>query len=509
MRKKTIVLLVLIIAKFILQYALINPVYDLHRDEYLHLDQGRHLAWGYVSVPPVTSWISYLIGLLGNSVFWVKFFPALFGALTIVVVWKTIETLKGGWFALVLGALSVLFSVLMRINILYQPNSLDILLWTLLYFTLTRYIDTGHRKWLWIAGISFGLGFLNKYNIAFLAVGLLPALLLTPQRRLLGQRDFYIALGIAALIMLPNLLWQYNNGFPVFHHLDELARTQLVNVSRAGFLKEQLLFFIGSIFVLLAALLSFFTYPPFKKYRVILYAFVFTLSIFVYFKAKGYYAIGLYPILLAFGAVYMERLLSGGWKRYLRPLVLALPVLLFLPLIKVVFPVDGPAAIQRNAKRFAALGLLRWEDGKEHLLPQDFADMLGWKETAAKVDRAAAALAGSGYTLVLCDNYGQAGAINYYSAHKNSGAVSMNADYINWIPLDQKIENVILVKDQPDEDSTREKEKRLFETVTLFDQVNNPYAREYGTRIFVLKNARADINGLLRKEIEERKRRKE
>ncbi|HYK57378.1 MAG TPA: glycosyltransferase family 39 protein, partial [Flavisolibacter sp.] len=315
MRKKTIVLLALIITKFILQYALINPVYDLHRDEYLHLDQGKHLAWGYLAVPPVTSWISYLIGLLGNSVFWIKFFPALFGALTMVAVWKTIETLKGGWFALLLGAMAVLFSVIMRINTLYQPNSLDILLWTLLYFALVRYIDTGHYKWLWIAGISFGLGFLNKYNIAFLAIGLLPALLLTPQRRVFRNRHFYGAMALAFIIMLPNLVWQYHNGFPVFHHLDELARTQLVNVSRGGFLKEQLLFFIGSLFVIVAALLSFFTYPPFKKYRVIFYAFVFTLSIFVYFKAKGYYAIGLYPILLAFGAVYMERLLNSGWKR--------------------------------------------------------------------------------------------------------------------------------------------------------------------------------------------------
>ncbi|KKX47100.1 hypothetical protein L950_0228290 [Sphingobacterium sp. IITKGP-BTPF85] len=28
--------------------------------------------------------------------------------------------------------------------------------------------------------------------------------------------------------------------------------------------------------------------------------------------------------------------------------------------------------------------MLTWEDGKEHQLPQDFADMLGWKELAKK-----------------------------------------------------------------------------------------------------------------------------
>ena len=100
MSKKTIILIGFIILKFVLQYALLNREYDLQRDEYLHLDQANHLAWGYLSVPPVTSWFSYIILLLGNSVFWVRFFPALFGALTLVIVWKTIEILKGNLSAL-------------------------------------------------------------------------------------------------------------------------------------------------------------------------------------------------------------------------------------------------------------------------------------------------------------------------------------------------------------------------------------------------------------------------
>lgn len=69
MTKKTLILLGFIVLKFLLQYILISPEYDLQRDEYLHLDLGHHLAWGYLSVPPLTSWISKIIYLLGNSVF--------------------------------------------------------------------------------------------------------------------------------------------------------------------------------------------------------------------------------------------------------------------------------------------------------------------------------------------------------------------------------------------------------------------------------------------------------
>ena len=146
MTKKTLFLLAFILAKFLLQYIMMNNGYELQRDEYLHLDQANHPAWGYLSVPPVTSCIAGLIKWLGNTVFWVRFFPALFGALTLLVVWKTIEEMKGSLYAMVLGAACVLFSALLRLNLLFQPNSADVLCWTALYFFLIRYFNTRQQK---------------------------------------------------------------------------------------------------------------------------------------------------------------------------------------------------------------------------------------------------------------------------------------------------------------------------------------------------------------------------
>ncbi|MEP7108095.1 MAG: glycosyltransferase family 39 protein [Ferruginibacter sp.] len=489
-----------------MQYFLINPVYDLHRDEYLHLDQAKHLAWGFESVPPFTSWISWIILQLGNGVFWIKFFPALFGALTIVVVWMAIEELEGNLFSMILGGLGVTFSVIFRMNILYQPNSFDILCWTFLYFTFIKYIHTYHNKWLWVAAITFAIGFLNKYNIIFLLLGFLPAILLTENRKIFRNRQFYFSIGLAILLISPNLVWQYHNNFVVFHHLKTLSETQLVNVNRTDFLKEQSLFFFGSIFILIAAFIGFFRYAPFKKYRVFAWAFIFTLLLFVYFKAKGYYSVGLYPILLAFGAVYLEQKWKTGWKLYLRPVALLVIILLFIPFFKIAFPIYGPEGTIQSGQLLKDLGLLRWEDGKDHLLPQDYADMLGWSELAGKTDSAFESLPDKANTLVLCDNYGQAGAINYYSKHKDIGAVSMNADYINWIPVNEKeIKNVILVKGVDDSDKDRLREKQFFKTVTKIGEVKNIYAREKGTAIYLLQDATTSINKILREEINERK----
>jgi Dolichyl-phosphate-mannose-protein mannosyltransferase len=501
MTKKVIILSSFILAKFLLQYFLISPEYDLQRDEFLHLDQANHLAWGYASVPPFTSWISTLIGFLGNGVFWVKFFPALFGALTMLVVWKIIETLNGNLFALVLGATCMLFSVLLRLNVLWQPNSFDVLSWTAFYFVLIRYIHTGKSVWLFTGALVFALGFLNKYNIGFLAMGLFPAILLTSQRRIFAEKNFYLAVLLGLLLVIPNLLWQYNHDFPVLQHLKELKATQLVNLDRLEFFKDQLLFFSGSLVLIIGALYALPFYPPFKQHRYFFWSFIFTLAVFSYFRAKGYYAIGLYPVYIAFGAVFLSVVLNTGWKKYLRPVLIAFPVLIFIPFYRIAFPNHSPDYIIQHSERYKAMGLLRWEDGKDHPLPQDFADMLGWKELAEKVDSIYAGLPNPAQTLILCDNYGHAGAINYYTKHQQLKAASFDADYINWFKLNQQITDAILVKGAWDEDKERKVEIPLFDTVFLATKRINRFAREPEISIYVLKGAKVDINKRITEEI--------
>ena len=505
-RKEGFVLIGFIALKFLFQYFLISPEYDLQRDEYLYLDQANHLAWGYLSVPPFTSWVSLAIQVLGNTVFWIRFFPALFGALTIVIVWKTTEELRGNLFALALGGTCVLFSALLRLNTLYQPNSFDVLAWATFYFVVIRYINTQHAKWLFIGAAVFAIGFLNKYNIAFLILGLLPAILVTNQRAMLAKPLLYAALAFCLALILPNLVWQYQNDFPVVTHMKELSERQLVNVDRLGFLKSQLLFFTGSLVVIVAGLYALIFYAPFRKYSVFFWTFFFTLTVFLYFRAKDYYAIGLYPIYIAFGSVFLADILQVGWQRYLKPVIILLPILLFIPMYKVAFPNRSPEYILEHADTYKSLGLLRWEDGKDHALPQDFADMLGWKELAQKVDSIYATLPDPEKTLVLCDNYGQAGAINYYTT-KGISAVSFNADYVIWFNLDQEYAHLIRVKEADEFDAELEETSPFFQHSIVAGSIENKFAREYGTTIFLFFGAKIDIRERIRDEIEEVKQR--
>jgi hypothetical protein len=397
--------------------------------------------------------------------------------------------------------LAVTFSAVFRINTLYQPNSLDVLCWTLLFYTSIRYIQTASINWLFAMALVFALGFLNKYSIVFLVCGLLAALLISSHRGLFFKRPFFISCLIVLILISPNLFWQYQQDFPVFKHLKELTDTQLVNVKRMDFLKDQLFFFFPGLLVALAGIISFFSYAPFKKYSFVLLSVVITLALFTYLKAKSYYAIGLYPVLLAFGAVYLEKLTESSIRYYLRPVLIVMILLLFIPYLKIGFPIYSPQEMISRRDSYLKTGQLRWEDGKTHALPQDYADMLGWKELAEKVDAIYEAVHDREHTLIICDNYGEAGAINYYSKHKDINALSLNADYRSWFNLSKEIQQVIVIKTAQDDDLENKEESFLFHRIERKGIIENPYAREKGTMIFLMSEPKVSINELLKNNI--------
>nr|WP_319398764.1 glycosyltransferase family 39 protein [uncultured Carboxylicivirga sp.] len=505
MKKKEMIILALFVcAKFVLQYLLIDSGYDLHRDEYLHLDQANHLAWGYRSVPPFTSWNSWIIQLLGNGVFWVKFFPALYGALTLLVVWKITDAFNGRLMAKVLAVTGVLFSVLLRLNTLYQPNSFDVLSWSLVLYFFIKYLNSKQAKWIYLCAVSFALGFLNKYNIAFLAIGLLPAVLISSHRIIFLRKELWIAIAIVVIMILPNLIWQWNNQFPVVQHLNELSATQLVNVSRVQFLSTQPMFYSGSLLLIVASLFALLFYKPFKKVRFLLLAFVVILAVYTYLRAKDYYAIGLYPVYIALGAIYITNVLKNKWRIPVFILLLIAPTASFAYMYGFLFPNKTPEYIMSHQEKYRDMGMLRWEDGKEHDLPQDFADMLGWQELAGITDKAYNDAKQTGETLVLCDNYGQAGAVNFYSK-QDVMAVSFNADYIDWFDLDKKYVNLVRVINGFEKETEFRETAPYFEQAYVVDSICNTYAREKGTTVYVFKGAieGVDISAVLRQEINE------
>jgi len=496
------ILILLVCVKFLMQYVVINPVYELHRDEFLYLNQADHLAFGYISVPPLMALISKLIFLLGGGIFWIHFFPALFGVLTIIFTWLIVESLGGSLFSKVLAAAALVFSLLARINILFQPNSFDILSWTVIFFFLIKYIQSEKPKWLTLLAVIIALSFYNKYNVIFLIAGLTVGLILTYHRKLFNDLSFWKALIFCLILLSPNVVWQVSHHFPVFQHMKVLKGKQLLNNTSMGFVKSQVEFFLGSLPLILAALVAFFFFKPFKPFRIIGISFVAVITLFAIMKAKDYYAVGIYPVIIAFGIVYLDRVLSKKWRTVIFPLLITVNLIIFFSILKLVFPILTPEEIRKNAASFEKLGLLRWEDGKNHNLPQDFADMLGWHEMAEKALMAYKMIPADELenTLIICGNYGEAGALNFYDRGKMPEAYSLNTDYIFWIPRIKKINNIVLVGEKPSE-----KIIGLFKDCKLTGAVENEQARERNTGIYLLTGAADRFTQVFYNLVEERK----
>lgn len=479
------ILLLLVVVKICLQFVFVSPTYDLHRDEFLHLDQAFHPAAGYISVPPFSSWMSALIYFFGGGLFWVRFIPALLGALTIVLSWLIVEQLGGRLHAKLLATTFFIFSVYARINVLFQPNSFDILSWTAMFYTLIRYVRTHNLRWLLILAVVTALGLYNKYTVFFLITGLAAGLALTPQRVIFREKMFWLACAFCLLLFLPNIIWQITHQWPVINHMKALNNTQLVNISYSGFLLDQLKF--GGIGVLtLASFWALGFYEPYKPYRFIGWTFLTVITLFTLSRAKSYYALGLYPVLFSLGSVYLETVLKK-WKTIVIPALVALNVVFFFLIARYIMPFESPEQILENRRPYQKLGLLRWEDGRDHSLPQDFADMRGWHEMAVKALKAWQMIPVDEQknTLIFCDNYGQAGALNYYNRKKMPEAYSFNTDYIYWLPRLKRIDNVLLIGDQPGQDILN-----MFREVRIVGTVSDEFAREKGTKIFLLLGAK-------------------
>ncbi|PWT73720.1 MAG: glycosyl transferase [Bacteroidetes bacterium] len=495
------------LVKFVLPFILQSPFYEPHRDEFLYLAEGRHLAWGYMEVPPLLSVFAWLTNLLGGGMFWIKFWPSLFGAVTFIIVGKIILSLGGRSFALLLGLLPFLFGAYLRVHYLFQPNFLEIFFWTMIAYSLLRYIQTESKSWLYIFGTSVGLGMLSKYSVAFFVLSILIGLLLTEQRKIFRNKHFYYAALLAFIIFLPNLVWQYLHHFPVVYHMKELEKNQLQYISPVSFLVGQLLMNLVCAYIWIRGLLFTLFSNSAKQFRFVGWAYILVIALLLLGRGKVYYSLGAYPVLFAFGAYALEKGLTGRLK-ILRYVLIAFSSVSGFFLIPLLLPVFEPEKLAKFYKdrHIERTGALRWEDLKDHPLQQDFSDMLGWKEMAKKMADAYNTLDSNEkkQAILFCDNYGQAGAVNYYGRQYNLPlAYSDNASFFYWMPDSLKFDNLVLLTDDQNEMSYPF--IKDFSAAVLKDSITTPFARERGSLIIVMKNGNENFKKMFAEKIEKDK----
>jgi hypothetical protein len=485
----------------LLIHLLTNTNYELQRDAFMYIDLGNHLAWGYHSVPPsIAVFANISRFLLGDTTFAVRFFPAILGVLSIMLIGIMVKEAGGGKWAQFFACLAFLAApAFLRSNTLFQPVSFNQFYWLLLAFLIFRLIRTNKPVYWYLIGLVAGLAFLNKYSIVFYLFGIIAGIVLTPLRGWLRKPQPYIAVAIAALIALPNLIWQIHHHWPVINHMKELAETQLVHVRVDIFLMEQIMMFLPVFFIWVLGLIFVAFLKDGRSYRAFAWIYLAVVILLIILRGKHYYTIGLYSSLFVFGGLFIERFLVGklGFVKYififliLGISVVALPI--SLPILK-------PEAFIQFYKSMGREKSERWEDGQYYDLPQDYADMIGWEELSRIVGETYQKLTPEQQQrcVILANNYGEAGSVNFYGTKYGlPQVISFNDSYIFWAPESIDAETLIKIGDSDNLED-------LFHRVEIVGRISTPHARQEGTPVYLCTDPKTDINLVYQKELQNR-----
>jgi hypothetical protein len=320
--------------------------YGYFWDELYYIDVGKHLDWGYVDPAPLVGWMARLSReLMGDSVFALRFFPAVAGALTIVIVGLMARELGGGRFAQGVSALAAMIApVWLGAQNMLSLVATEPVWWGLCAYLLIRIIKTGNtRLWIWF-GVFAGIGLLNKLSMLFLGAGVTIGLLLTPQRKYLFDRWAVIG-GLAALgVASPYILWQIPHGWPTLLWLAGMKRLVTDQVPSWVFVAGQVLYLHPLNFpIWLAGLGWFLVAKDARSFRVFGWAYLIILGFLLVTKSKIYYLAPVYPFLLAGGAVAIERWVNQRDLRRLKLVLTAVLVaggLVVAPMMLPVLPLE-------------------------------------------------------------------------------------------------------------------------------------------------------------------------
>jgi hypothetical protein len=397
--------------------AVITP-YEVHRDEFLYLAMGEHLRLWAMDFPPAIAILAQLMRhTVGVGVAALRIVPALFSTVLVVLSALTARDLGGGRYAQALAALMVIASAaFLRSGALFQPVVLDQLAWTVALFALIELGRTDDPRWWILVGVAGGFGLLVKFSIAIIGLAVFVALVILPERRWLATRWPWLAAVIALVMGSPSIVGQIRTGWPAILYARELGAEQLSHVSVGGFFGSQLEMLGPALFLAAAGLWELIRRA---QYRVAAVSCLGALAILLLMHGKGYYLLPVYPVLLGAGAAWADRVSDYLAHERGRAVVRAVVLIVIALYGAFALPFGLPVLKPERMARYAARGpssSVTTNTGQALHLPQDYADMLNWRERVEAVAHVYDSLPPEqrAKTVIAADNYGEAGAIDYY-----------------------------------------------------------------------------------------------
>ncbi|MHB8235222.1 MAG: glycosyltransferase family 39 protein [Solirubrobacteraceae bacterium] len=394
--------------------------YGYHRDELYFLAAGEHLQWAYPDQGPVIPLIAHAMHLIAPGSLTVLRIPsaAMAGA-TVLVSGLICHEFGGTRRAQMLAAgCAAVASVVLVTGHLLSTSTLDLLAWALLTWLLARAIRTGRRPLWAVAGAVVGIDLLNKPLIAFLVFGLGVGLLLAGPRQILRGRWPWVGLLTALLLWAPWLLWQAAHGWPQLEVSSSIAAGGSASSQPRWALLPFQLLLVSPVLapVWIAGLVALAREVRLRRFRLFAVAWLVLAATFLATGGKPYYLAGLFPVLLAAGAIQTDAWLARGAGRARATALAAALGLSAVVSVVIALPVLPERSL-----------------GPVIAVNGDVGETIGWPQLVQTV--------GSVYRrqrrrpVIFTANYGEAGAIDRFGRSLGlPGAYSGHNGFADWGP---------------------------------------------------------------------------
>lgn len=308
------------VSLIVLGHVLVGDRYGVHRDEMYFVACGRQLAGGYVDHPPLVPTLARAACSLGGCGVHSLRFPSLVARMgTVAVAVALVRALGGGAFAATVAGLAIVFApAYLRMGKILCIPVFEPVFWTagaLLLVVLAH----GGPRWCWLVlGLVVGIGTLNKHTMGLWAIGAaIGCVVVSDLRSQLRTRWPWLGVLIAALAILPNLLWQRDNHYATLEFLRTIRTGMLAEIPRILFAAGQLLYMHPfAVLLWMPGLWLCLARPAEQRVlRAFGIIFVVAFGVFLLTRAKPYYLAAAYPPLFAVGAIGWERRLKRSSSR--------------------------------------------------------------------------------------------------------------------------------------------------------------------------------------------------
>jgi hypothetical protein len=476
--------------------------YEIFRDELYYIACSKRLDMGYVDHPPFSIYMLYLSrALFGESLFAIRLLPAVFSGLTVYFTGMLAYRIGGNVFAVTAACTALIFApIFIAMHSVYSMNVYDYFFWITAVYIIVLLINDERKIYWYLLGFITGLGLLNKTGFLWFGAGLFLGLLFTSPKVYL-RKEVYISGLIALVIFSPYIIWNITHEFAHLEFISNATRYKYSEITRTDFAAGQILLLNPASFPLwLAGLYYFFFNSNGKKYRVIgIIYLVSFLILLINGKSKPEYLGTAYSSLFAGGGAFLGMVLKGKFSSYLRYaviIIISVSGFILLPLVLPVLPV------KRFIEYKNALGIDPGNSEAKELneLPQFYADMFGWENMARTISESFMKLTEEerDQVVIYADNYGEAGAIEYFSSkYPLPPVISPHNNYWYWrYELNKEYNIVMIIGGEPSDHSA------ACESLEQLGMIRHHYSMPYESNliIFLCRNLLPDIEEIWQKE---------